>query len=101
MRNAVKYTPQNTAVSIELRQTGDLYTVIVQDSGGGVPEADLARIFEPFYRVDDARSRAEGGHGLGLSIAHRAIVQHGGTIAAANNSPGLKVIITLPVSPHD
>ena len=101
VRNAVKYTPQSTAVSIDLRQTGDLYTVIVQDSGGGVPEADLARIFEPFYRVDDARSRAEGGHGLGLSIAHRAIVQHGGTIAAANNSPGLKVIITLPVSPHD
>jgi len=101
VRNAVKYTPQNTAVSIELREAGDTYTVIVEDRGAGVPENDLTRIFEPFYRVDDARARIDGGHGLGLSIARRAIMQHGGTITAVNNSPGLRVVVTLPAFPHD
>jgi two-component system sensor histidine kinase CpxA len=101
VRNAVKHTPQDTAVSIELLKTGDVYTVIVEDRGAGVPETDLTRIFEPFYRVDDARTRRDGGHGLGLSIARRAIMQHGGTIAASNNSPGLRVVVNLPAFPHD
>lgn len=101
VRNAVKYTPRDTAVSIELLKTGDVYTVIVEDRGAGVPETDLTRIFEPFYRIDDARARIDGGHGLGLSIARRAIMQHGGTIAASNNSPGLSVVITLPVFAQD
>jgi two-component system sensor histidine kinase CpxA len=101
VRNAVKHTPQDTAVSIELLKTGDVYTVIVEDRGAGVPETDLTRIFEPFYRVDDARTRRDGGHGLGLSIARRAIMQHGGIIAASNNSPGLRVVVNLPAFPHD
>jgi len=62
-----------------------------------VPEKDLALIFEPFYRVDAARDRAEGGEGLGLAIAARAIVLHHGTIEARNlSATGLAVRIVLP-----
>ena len=96
IRNAVKYTPAGTTVSINLDKTEGSFMIVVEDCGSGVPEEELGRIFEPFYRVDDARTRASGGHGLGLSIAHRAIIQHGGTIVAQNGENGLKVIITLP-----
>ncbi|MEP1595578.1 MAG: ATP-binding protein, partial [Halieaceae bacterium] len=101
VRNAVKYTPAGTTVSIDLARTGSNFTVVVEDCGSGVPEEELSRIFEPFYRVDDARTRASGGHGLGLSIAHRAIIQHGGTIAASNGQKGLQVLITLPLEGPD
>ena len=101
VRNAVKYTSVGTTVSIDLARTGSNCTVVVEDCGNGVPEEDLSRIFEPFYRVDDARTRASGGHGLGLSIAYRAIIQHGGTIAASNGQKGLRVVITLPLERLD
>ena len=70
----------------------------VRDHGVGVPDEALGRLFEPFYRVEDARDRKSGGVGLGLAIAQRAIQQHGGTIRATNAPDGgLIVTIELPM----
>jgi two-component system, OmpR family, sensor histidine kinase CpxA len=72
----------------------------VRDHGPGVPEGDLQRLFDPFYRVSEARDRDSGGFGLGLAIAARAVTLHGGMIRAENvPGGGLRVIITLPASP--
>ncbi len=101
VRNAIKHTPRDSAVKIALSRDGDLYRISIQDAGPGVPEQDLDRIFEPFYRLDDARSRDSGGHGLGLAIARRIAEQHGGTIYATNGSPGLKITLSLPVFEPD
>jgi signal transduction histidine kinase len=69
----------------------------VQDSGAGIAETHIKRIFEPFYRVDEARNRGSGGHGLGLAIAASAVRRHGGTISASNRkSGGLEVLVALP-----
>ena len=71
--------------------------VIIYDQGPGVPEKDLALIFEPFYRVDAARDRAGGGEGLGLAIAARAVALHNGVIEARNlQTGGLVVSVVLP-----
>jgi two-component system sensor histidine kinase CpxA len=71
----------------------------VRDHGPGVPEAELQHIFEPFYRVSEARERTSGGVGLGLSIAERTVKLHGGTIRAENVPGGLLVTIELPLAP--
>ena len=68
---------------------------MVRDYGPGVPEQDLARIFDPFYRVENDRNRSSGGAGLGLAIARRAVELHKGTIQARNTNPGLLVEIGL------
>jgi signal transduction histidine kinase len=71
----------------------------VSDSGPGVPQEALAKIFEPFYRLDDARNRQTGGAGLGLSIADRAIRLHGGQVRASNRKEGgLEVQIRIPTA---
>jgi two-component system sensor histidine kinase CpxA len=97
IRNALTYTAAGTSVRIELDKTRTTFTVAVTDQGPGIPDAALERIFEPFYRVDDARARETGGYGLGLSIANRSITQHGGNIAAENTGGGLRVVIELPI----
>lgn len=98
LRNAVLYTPEGTGVEIGLERQGtDGALIRVRDRGQGVPPAALEKIFQPFYRVGDARDRETGGVGLGLSISRRAVEVHGGTIRAANAaSGGLVVEITLP-----
>jgi signal transduction histidine kinase len=97
VRNAVKYTPPGTAIEVELRATAASATLTVADHGPGVPDDELARIFEPFYQTDSAR-RADG-FGLGLAIAQRAINLHGGSIRATNQSSGgLRVEIELPLA---
>jgi signal transduction histidine kinase len=98
-RNAIRYSPSGSQVAIEAHPSpiGMGVEVIVRDSGPGVPEKDLALIFEPFYRVGAARDRAGGGEGLGLAIAARAVTVHGGTILARNlPQGGLAVYIELP-----
>ena len=80
-----------------MEQVGWL-TISVRDYGPGVPDLELARIFEPFYRVEPSRDASAGGIGLGLAIARRAIEVHQGTILAENATPGLRVTITLPAS---
>jgi two-component system sensor histidine kinase CpxA len=72
--------------------------VEVQDLGPGVPETMLSRIFEPFFKVDDARQPATGGVGLGLAIVQRIVQVHNGWISATNTNPGLRVTIGFPAS---
>ena len=93
VRNAVRFTPEGTAVEVALqRQNGarDRYAVIsVRDHGKGVPEDALERIFRPFYRAEDARDRQSGGGtGLGLAITERAVRMHGGSVVATNAKDG-------------
>lgn len=98
IRNALAYTADGSTVGVRLLRTGDEARILVRDHGPGVPEAELARIFEPFYRTDSARTRSSGGTGLGLAIAYRAIARHGGTIIARNaDGGGLEVTIALPL----
>ena len=84
IRNAVHYTLPGTCVRVRLTRQGTNWLVCIEDQGPGVPDDQLEKIFEPFYRIDEARQRETGGFGLGLSIARRAIEQHGGTICATH-----------------
>jgi two-component system sensor histidine kinase CpxA len=94
-RNAVRYTPEGTAVEVIMQKSERSATITIRDHGPGVPDDLLTRIFDPFFRVDNDRDRSSGGVGLGLSIARRAIELHHGTIRAANALPGLRIEITL------
>ena len=98
LRNAVRYTAEGSAVEIGLARNNGNAEVTVSDSGGGVPEAELANLFKPFYRVGEARDRGSGGIGLGLAIAEQAVRAHNGTISARNTGSGLEVKISLPCS---
>ncbi len=93
----MRHTPGSSAVKVSVHGEYKAVVVTVCDSGAGVPDAALPHLFEPFFRVEDARERERGGVGLGLAIAHRAAVSHGGKIAASNRSGGgLCVEINLP-----
>jgi len=103
VRNALRYTREGTSVSITLKPVpgarGPEALVRVTDSGPGVPEEALDKLFRPFYRIDNARGRQTGGVGLGLSITERAVTLHGGTIRAANRPEGgLMLEIRLPLA---
>ncbi|HEY2114002.1 MAG TPA: ATP-binding protein [Candidatus Angelobacter sp.] len=98
IRNAIRYTAEGTAVEVSLTTRLDSAIVTVRDHGPGVPESELEHIFEPFYRVGEARERSSGGVGLGLSIADRTIKLHGGSIRAENVSGGLLITIEIPLS---
>jgi len=101
VRNAIRYTTEGTFVEVcvEERERGGRtgISIRIRDYGPGVPENELARIFQPFYRTEAARSRDTGGTGLGLAIAQRAALAHGGSITA-ENAPGggLSVEFWLP-----
>jgi len=86
--NAVKYDRDGGRVEVRLRREGDQAVLSVADDGMGIPEEDIPRIFERFYRVDKARSRAAGGTGLGLSIVSDTVRKRGGSIEAANRPGG-------------
>ena len=86
--NAVKYTGAGGAVQVALSRREENVILTVADNGAGIPEEDLPRIFERFYRVDKARSRAAGGTGLGLSIVSDTVKRRGGTVEAANRPEG-------------
>ncbi len=96
IRNAVGYSPPGGTVRVQLEADDASVAVRVQDRGPGVPGESLERIFEPFFRVGEARDRDTGGSGLGLAIASRIIRLHRGSIAARNLEPGLEVRIDLP-----
>jgi two-component system sensor histidine kinase CpxA len=103
VRNAIRYTREGTDVEIRLERIFEHEAaeavIQVADSGPGVPEAALDKLFRPFYRIDDARGRETGGVGLGLAITERAVRLHGGSIRAANRPPGgLLVEIRLPLA---
>ncbi len=95
--NAMKYSPENTDIQIRIGDKNNFYQVFVADSGIGIPKEDLERIFERFYRVDKARSRAMGGNGLGLSIAKEIMEGHGGGIKAESAvGKGTTMILSFP-----
>lgn len=103
VRNAIRYTQPGTGVQVRLETghgpSGAEAVVRVTDSGPGVPEEALEKLFRPFYRIDDARGRETGGVGLGLAITERAVSLHGGSIRAANRPQGgLMVEIRLPLA---
>jgi two-component system sensor histidine kinase CpxA len=96
VRNAVRYAPPGTAVEITVATRLGEVEVSVRDFGRGVPDEALSRVFEPFFRVEEARTPASGGMGLGLAIARRAVLVHRGAITASAAAPGLRVTIVLP-----
>ncbi len=101
IRNAIRYTDAGTSVEVRMnsQDAGGARSVqvIVRDHGPGLPKAELANIFRPFYRVTESRDRQSGGAGLGLAIAERVVRLHHGTIRAENAAPhGLQVEISLP-----
>jgi len=99
MRNAVNYTRPDSTIRIRLDRIEREARLRVADSGPGVDEQDLARIFEPYYRTDDARARKSGGSGLGLAIAKRAVERQGGRIRASNaGGGGLEIEVLLPLA---
>jgi len=102
VRNAIRYTQEGTSVEIALASEegdgGREAVLSVSDSGPGVPPDALGKLFEPFYRLDDARGRLTGGVGLGLAITERAVRFHGGKVTAFNRAEGgLMVEIRLPL----
>ena len=98
LRNGIKYSPPQSQLDIAITAEKTHCQIQVTDAGNGVPEEELEAIFRPFYRTDEARTRESGGFGLGLAIAQRSIVQHGGRIRAFNTRhAGLCVSIELPL----
>jgi two-component system sensor histidine kinase CpxA len=98
VRNAVRYSPPSAPVELRVESAGGLLQVRVRDRGPGVPEADLARIFEPFYRVAESRDRNSGGEGIGLAITAQVLKSHGGTAVATNRPEGgLEVRLSIPL----
>lgn len=81
IENAINYSPDSTRVAIDLKVTNQIAEISISDQGIGIPEKDIERIFERFYRVDPARSRLTGGTGLGLSIVKHIALNHGGDVS--------------------
>jgi two-component system, OmpR family, sensor histidine kinase SenX3 len=102
LENAVAYSPDKTRVDVSTRQAaGDAVEISVADQGIGIPERDLERIFERFYRVDPARSRATGGTGLGLAIVKHVTAAHGGKVTVVSSEgAGSTFTLRLPLRPH-
>jgi two-component system, OmpR family, sensor histidine kinase SenX3 len=100
--NAVKYSPDHTRVGVGVRSAKGFVEIAVTDQGVGIPEADLDRVFERFYRVDPARSRATGGTGLGLAIVKHVVGNHGGDVRVwSQPGKGSTFTIRLPEADPD
>jgi heavy metal sensor kinase len=99
--NGIKYTPEGGQVAVRVGRNGSEVLVTVQDTGVGIPPEHVSHVFDRFYRVDRARSRAEGGTGLGLSIARSIVVAHGGRIDLASTpGQGTTCTVRLPAGPQ-
>lgn len=100
LSNAIKYTDERGRIDIDIIKRQKEVQVIITDNGMGIPEKQLSRIFERFFRVDKARSRMKGGTGLGLSISRQIMEEHKGSITAESKlGQGTKIIISLPLTP--
>ena len=97
--NALDHTPPDGTVVMLVTREGTNVQVSVEDSGQGIPEEELERVFERFHRVDPSRARESGGFGLGLAIAKWIVESHGGGIRAANQvGKGSVFTVSLPAS---
>jgi len=100
--NASRITGPGGHVQVELTAQGDRAVLSVVDNGPGIPEEDLPRLFDRFYRADSSRTRTSGGSGLGLAIVRAIVTAHGGRIEAANNDDGgARMTVSLPTLPTD
>jgi two-component system sensor histidine kinase VicK len=98
LSNAVRYTPEGGSISVRAGRGKNTVWMEVADTGIGIPPEDLPRIFDRFYRVDKARSRASGGTGLGLSIANDIVIRHNGNISVESTvGKGTTMTVTLPI----
>ena len=97
VENALKYSPPDgPPVEIRLEATEESVRILIKDEGPGIPEGEIARVFDPFYRVDPSRSKATGGYGLGLAMCRKIMDAHGGSIDIHNNpGRGVTVVLTL------
>ncbi len=96
LRNAIRYSPEKSDIDVRVEEDSAGAEIEVRDYGPGVPDELLQQIFDPFFRVEQARDEESGGIGLGLSIAKRSIRLHRGTITAENAEPGLRVRMSIP-----
>jgi signal transduction histidine kinase len=98
--NAIKYSPENTRITLSAFRNKDVVSILVRDQGPGIEPAHLPRLFERFYRTDKARSREQGGTGLGLSIVKHIVSAHGGRVGVESEiGKGTTFKLNLPVSP--
>jgi two-component system sensor histidine kinase CpxA len=96
LRNAVRYAGDDGPIIISGRENDDFIELLVSDQGPGVPESEVPKLYDPFYRVDASRTRETGGAGLGLSIVKTCVESCGGTVFCRNRQPhGLDVVIRL------
>lgn len=99
VENAVKYSPDGSKVQLIARREEDFVILEVTDQGPGIPRELLERVFEPFFRVDDARSRQQGGAGLGLALVRAIVEAHGGTVCVEeNDGGGSRFVVKLPAA---
>lgn len=98
IHNAIKFTPDGGSISVAMSRSGNSVLVCIADSGAGIAEADLPRIFERFYKADKSRTRTAGGSGLGLSIVQKIVEMHQGSIAVSSKpGAGTQFTVTLPL----
>jgi two-component system, OmpR family, sensor histidine kinase BaeS len=100
LANALRHTPRGGGVQVSARRDGDVVEIAVADSGEGIAAEHLVRVFERFYRVDPARSRASGGTGIGLAIVRAIVEAHGGTVTASSEGIGHGATFTLRLPIH-
>jgi two-component system sensor histidine kinase CpxA len=99
IRNAIRHNSDGGTIDIGATKNGNMISITIADSGPGVPDVELAKIFDAFYRVDTARTRETGGVGLGLAIVKTCIESCKGSVTARNRDPGgLEVLIRLPAA---
>jgi signal transduction histidine kinase len=96
--NAIKFSPNGSIVKISIEVLEDQVNIVVADNGPGISEEHLSRVFERFYRVDDARSRSTGGTGLGLAIVRHIARLHGGEVSVESTlGEGSRFTLSLPM----
>lgn len=100
LSNAARYTPAGGRVEVDVRREGDRAVIEISDTGIGIAEEDMPRVFSRFWRADDARARSTGGIGIGLAVTKEIVERHAGTIGAERlEEAGTRFVIAIPLAP--